>query len=157
VVAALGKDGKATLNVVNDNLSEPASGKAKIRVINASPIEVDVAAPAAMADRTTGSADRARTPSAAAKVDNWFGGVNEDSSTRYKDVDPMNGTLRILPSGHVKGKREVAPEAALVPVDLAAGKIYTLIVTSDSKKGGVDVIKVEDQLVNTASATPTKL
>jgi len=157
VVAAVGKDGKPQLNVINDNLSEPSSGKAKIRVINASPIEVNVAAPALAANSATGTADRAKTPADAARVDNWFDGVNQDSSTRYKEVDPMNGTLRVLPSGHVKGRTEVAPEAALVPVDLSPGKIYTLIVTSDSKRGGVDVIKVEDELVTAAAYNPSKL
>lgn len=148
VVAALGKDGKQKLNVIEDRLVEPGAGKTKIRVVNASPIEVDVVAPAGMKNMSAGTADRVK-PGAVARgeVDKWFGGVNADSATNYKEMDAMNGAVNVLPAGHIKNGRQLAPAASNVPVDLAAGKLYTLVVVGSKNGSGVDVIKVEDQLV----------
>jgi hypothetical protein len=145
IVATLDNNGKEKLDVITDRLSEPANGKAKIRVINASGEEVDVYAPAAMNSRTSGSADRAKNPNAARnEEEKWFGGVNQVSSTSYKEVDPMNGTLQIRPAN--ANNKRVARGGVNVPVDLNAGKLYTLVVTGGERGHALDVIRVEDQL-----------
>ena len=158
VVAMVGKDGKQKLNVINDNLAEPASGRSKVRVINATAEEVDVLSPV---DRKEGSADRMRTPPATDRANNrdhttdanwdkWFGGVNADSSTSYKEVDPVNTTLDVRPSSGVTHNRPAGP-AVKVPIDLAAGKMYTLVVTG--RGNALDVIKITDELVGGAAAS----
>jgi hypothetical protein len=164
VVAMLDKDGKQKLDVINDKLAEPANGRAKIRVINAAAEEVDVLSPV---DRKEGSADRMRTypqtPPAVApapaessvdrNLDKWFGGVNKDSSTSYKDVDPVGTTLEVRPSSGVTHKRETAGPAVKVPVDFAAGKLYTLIVTGGGRGHALDVVTITDELTGTPSPT----
>jgi hypothetical protein len=164
VVAEVDKDGKPKLDVITDHLSEPSTGKAKIRVINASQDEVDVWAPNSMKNGATNSADRMRnappaattaTPNNANGPDKWFGGVNSDSSTSYKDVDPMNGTLTLGPSGSYtpttnrarKTNTKVAANEVTVPVDLMPGHLYTIIVTGGENGRGLDAIKVEDTLI----------
>jgi hypothetical protein len=154
IVASVDKDGKEKLDVITDRLTEPASGKAKVRVINASAEEVDVYSPIAMSG-TSGSADRTRNSAAARTAANeeskWFSGVDQASSTTYKDVDPMNGSLQIRPAG-----RRHAP--AGVSVDLSAGKLYTLVVTGGAHGKPLDVVRVEDELTGpaaSAAARPT--
>ncbi len=147
IVATLDKNGKEKLDVITDRLSEPASGKAKVRVINASADEVDIYAPAAMTSRTSGSAERAKNPpansTARKEEEKWFGGVNQVSSTNYKEVDPMNGTLHVRPSN---ANSQRVRGGVNVPVDLNAGKLYTLVVTGGERGHALDVIRVEDQL-----------
>lgn len=147
IVATVDKNGKEKLDVITDRLTEPANGKAKVRVINASADEVDVYAPVAMNSRTSGTADRAKNSTANRtarnKKEKWFGGVNQVSSTDYKEVNPMNGTLQVRPS---KANKRTARGGVNVPVDLNAGKLYTLVVTGGERGHALDVVRVEDQL-----------
>jgi len=149
VVALLDKDGNPKLNVTSDNLDLPGNGKAKVRVINASQDEVDVLSPVTRRDHPeTGNADRAangketRQPHAGKDLDTWFGGVNADSSTNYKEVDPINAPLMVRATSGKKG----AGPGVNVPVDLAAGKLYTLLVTGGGKGHALDVVRVVDEL-----------
>jgi hypothetical protein len=152
VVALLDKSGNPTLNVIGDNLTEPPAGKAKVRVINASRDEVDVLSPVTRKEHAaTGDADRAarddtREPHAGKDLDKWFGGVNPDSSTQYKEVDPVSAPLKVR-STAAKG---VGP-AINVPVDFAAGKLYTLVVTG-GKGHALEVIRVTDELGTAGAA-----
>ena len=149
VVALLDKDGNPKLNVTSDNLDNPPSGKAKVRVINASEEEVDVLSPVTRRDHPdTGNADRAtdrketREPHAGKDVDTWFGGVNANSSTQYKEVDPINAPLTVRPTSAKK-----APGPGVhVPVDFAAGKLYTLVVTGGGRGHALDVVRVTDEV-----------
>lgn len=157
VVALLDKDGKLKLNVIKDNLSEPSNDRAKVRVINAAPEEVEVFSPVKRKGEEN-TADRAANPvrvdrtDRARNEDKWFGGVNSDHATDYKDVDPVNSTLTIRPSAS-KGH----PGAGVnVPVDFAAGKMYTLVVTGADKGHALDVVTVVDELTGTPAASASR-
>jgi hypothetical protein len=114
-----GAAARADLRVVSDDLAPPSSGKAKVRVIHASPDvgEVDVYV-------------RGRN-------DALFSGVNATSETRYTEVDPMTATLEVRPQGQ---------KTALLTIPnltLDAGKIYTVVITGH--KGKLEALRVEDQ------------
>src|SRR5215475_3114566 len=80
-IAMPASDGQPTLKVVPDKLTPPPSGKASVRVINASPDagEVDVFVKG--------------------NEDELFGGVDPDSVTDYKEIDPMTGSFEVRPEG----------------------------------------------------------
>ena len=145
VVAALDKNGAEKLNVINDSLSAPTDGKAKLRVINASAAEVDLYAPVSRnGSRNEGTADRAKHPTHAnpyTDEDKWFGGVNANSSTSFKDVRPYEGNVDVVASGH--GRRS---PSAQVPVDLKAGEISTVVVAGGTRKHPLEAVKIDDHL-----------
>jgi Domain of unknown function (DUF4397) len=129
-IAMPSTDGMATLRVVSDSLTPPPSGKASIRIVNASPEagEVNVF----MKDK--GNA--------------IFEGVNPQTVTFYKEVDPMTGTLEVRP----QGKTNVL--LAVPNATLEAGHIYTYVITG--KVNGapkLEAIKIDDRLVG-APGTP---
>ncbi len=143
VVAGLDKNGADTLNVINDSLSAPADGKAKVRVINASTAEVDVYAPVSKnGSRNEGTADRAKHATRAnpySDEDKWFAGVNADSSTSFTDVQPYDGNVDVVATGHGR-------PSAHVPVDLKAGEIYTVVVAGGTRKHPLEAVKIDDHL-----------
>jgi hypothetical protein len=153
VVAALDKNGAAKLDVIDDNMSAPANGKAKMRVINASADEVDVYAPVAKnGNRNEGEANRAKHPKANnryADEDKWFSGVNQVSSTDYKDVQPYDGKLDLLQSNHH------AAASAHVGVDLRAGELYTLVIAGGTRRHPLEGIKIDDHLNATTASAAT--
>jgi hypothetical protein len=148
VVAALDKNGAEKLDVINDNLSAPSDGKAKIRVINASESEVNVYAPVAEnGNRNEGNADRAKHPDRMhpyANEHKWFSGVNQASSTNFKDVQPYNGKLDVV-DAKVDANHRVGP-AVHVPVDLRPGQLYTVVVTGGTREYPLQAVKIDDQL-----------
>lgn len=110
VLAVSEANGKnVTLNVINDNITPPPAGKAKVRVLHASQDagEVDVFA----------------------KGNNTalFSDVDYNSATTYNDVDPMTVTLEVRPTGQTKAVL-VVPNAKF-----EAGNIYTVVVTGLAK------------------------
>jgi hypothetical protein len=157
IVASLDKNGKEKLEVITDRLTEPATGKAKVRVINASADEVDVYSPVAT-NGTTGSADRTKNPPAASRTaaneeSKWFGGVNQASSTSYKDVDPMNGSLQVRPAT-ASSRHRVG--GLKVPVDLTAGKLYTLVITGGAHGQALSAVRVEDELTGPVASAASR-
>jgi hypothetical protein len=92
------------------------------------------------ADRASGSADRSKPGRAPSDADKWFDGINGNSFTSYKEMNPASGTL------HVQAAQGVQA-AANVPVDVAAGKLYTLVILGSGSDGTLDVLKIEDSLV----------
>jgi hypothetical protein len=153
IVASLDKHGKEKLDVITDRLTEPNSGKAKVRVINASADEVDVYSPTEM-NGTSGSADRAKNPparnTAANEESKWFSGVDQASSTDYKDVDPTNASLQVRPSSRHRAA------GVNVPVDLNAGKLYTLVVTGGAHGQALGVVRVEDELTGPVASAASR-
>ncbi len=146
VVAALDKNGNEKLDVINDNLSEPSNGKAKLRVINAADADVDVYAPVSM-NGNRGSAEPARHPNRTnpyADEDQWFSGVNRATSTDFKDVEPYEGRLNIVETG-ANNKHQLGP-AVHVPLDLKPGEIYTIVVTGGTRAHPLEALKIEDRL-----------
>jgi hypothetical protein len=124
VVAWADTDGKPALYIVDDDLVPPSSGKAKLRVIHASPDagEVDVYA-------KEGSKK-------------LFGGVNALKATSYSEFDPMSGTIEVRPAG----KNNV--ELTIPNARFNAGEIYTIVLLGKAK--GVPKLEamiVEDKLV----------
>lgn len=147
VVASLDKNGRDKLQVITDNFSEPANGKAKIRLINASADEVDAYTPEA-ANPNTGTAERMRHPTAmtTANEQKLFSGVNADSSTSFKDVDAQNTNLDIRRSS--SRNHRVTP-GVRVPVDLAQNRMYTVVVTGGEGRYPLSTMKIEDELTGT--------
>jgi hypothetical protein len=125
VVALPGKLGQAAeLRVLNDNLTPPSEGKAKVRVVHASPDmgEMDVL--------VTG------------KKDPLFDGVNLNTAGGYKEVEPLRGTLEVRDQDRKTIVAKV-PNASFEP-----GKLYTMFVvgrTAGNPK--VEAVTVEDQLI----------
>jgi hypothetical protein len=118
LIAIHNKDGSTTLRAVSDDLDSPSAGKAKIRMINAAP--------------NTGELDLVQARDRKTEV---FDGVNFDSPTSFKEVDP----------GNLEVRRDdaKAPALRLPPVVVHPDKFYTVIVTGDQL---VEEIRIEDQL-----------
>jgi Domain of unknown function (DUF4397) len=124
VIALPGKLGKpAELRVLNDNLTPPSEGKAKVRVVHASP--------------DTGDVD----VMVEGKKDPLFNGINVDTAAGYKEVEPMHGTIEVRD----ESKKMVAkvPNTSFEP-----GKLYTMFVVGRSAgTPKVEAVTVEDQLI----------
>jgi len=111
------------LRIIDDNLTPPASGKAKLRVINAAPDARDI-------DIYAQGKDRA-----------LFEFVNPNSESSYTEVDPMNVTLEVRPTSQ-KNILLTVPN-----LKFEAGKIYTIIVTGHTKtEPRLEAVIVEDQV-----------
>jgi Domain of unknown function (DUF4397) len=122
-IAMPATDGKATLHVVSDKLTPPATGKANVRVVHASPDagEVDVFV-------------KGQTSS-------LFSGVNPQAVTNYSVVDPMTVTLEVRP----QGSKTVA--LTIPNVSFEAGHLYTLVVSGKAKGSPkLEAIKIDDKL-----------
>lgn len=120
VVAYTDKAGKAVLDPISDDLTPPAAGQAKVRVINLAPGAEKI-------DLYAGG-----------KKDALISGATLDSATSFKDVDPAEAALTVR---HGMNKRNSAPVKDLT---LKAGKLYTIIVFAD-KDHKLKVKSVEDQ------------
>jgi hypothetical protein len=111
------------LRIVNDNLTPPAAGKAKVRVIHASPDagKVDV------------FLQGYKQP--------YFAGANFQSVSDYVEIEPKHVVLEVRPQDQNK------PMLTTPPVKFEAGKLYTLIITGWAKQvPSLEVVTVEDQL-----------
>ncbi len=134
-IAMPSTDGKPILRVVGDKLTPPASGKASVRVINASPDagELNVF--------LKGRSNEA------------FEGVNPQTVTFYNEVDPMTATLEVWPQGKTVALLTV-PD-----VTLEAGHIYTYVIAGKVQGAPkLELIKIDDQLVGntgTPAASPS--
>ena len=127
IVAVQKEDGSTALTAVSDDLKAPEPGKAKVRVINAAPKSGDIdLLPAGHKD---------------AVVD----GVDFNSASSYKDVEPMPGAYEI------RREDSKGPAAARVSnLNMAPGKLYTIIVTG--KSNALNTIRIEDQVMGPATA-----
>jgi len=124
VIVMRAKQAKADISVLEDDLVPPAPGKAKVRWVNATADlgEVDVFAPGS------------EKP--------LFGGVNNNSATKYAEVSPLSGSLEV----HREGEKT---NAFTIPnVDFQSGKIYTVVITGHGTGGDnvpLKAIIVEDR------------
>lgn len=123
VIALPSEDGRSvTLRVLEDELVPPSSGKARVRVINASNDagEIDV------------------YPQG--KNEALFSGINFKSEGGYKEVDPMSGTLEVRPEGQNR------PVLSISNVKFDAGKTYTIVIVGHTRTTPrLEAITVEDQ------------
>jgi hypothetical protein len=126
LVAMQKDDGTVTLHAMNDDLAAPDAGKTKVRVMNAAPKNDDL------------------DFYAAGKNDEIFDGVDFNSVTDYKEIDPVTG---------LEVRKDNQKAAALRIGDLAMtpGKMYTIIVTGGPGMK-LDSIKIEDQLTQSKEA-----
>jgi hypothetical protein len=111
-VAGTGRFAELGLKVINDDLALPSTGKAKVRVINASirAPQLDVSVATTGAPIATGAAFA--------------------TTTDYREVNPGKWPLKLQPSG--------TNTATQVAANCAAGGVYSVIVL-DGKNGGLTV------------------
>jgi hypothetical protein len=121
--------GKPSLYIVDDDLVPPSSGKAKVRVIQASP--------------DTGEID------VYAKEGNkkLVGGVNPLKTTSYSELDPISGTIEVRPSGKNNAVLTI-PNAKF-----NAGDIYTIVVLGQAKGAPKPEAMIVDDKLAGASTT----
>lgn len=122
-IVAETKDGKLALEVISDKITAPASGKAKVRVIN-------VAMGLGKIDVVDSQGDVAT-------------GISPDSATGYDNVVPASGSLEIR-------RADKHSDVARVPnFNIDPGKLYTIIVVGGSGQP-YQAIPVIDQLTPNA-------
>lgn len=122
IVALQKDDGSVTLHPMRDDLALPPEGKAKIRVIHAVPNvgDVDVLMAGGRGE--------------------LFEGVDFDSATGYKEVDPSRGAL------NVRKDTGGAQLLQIRNVDLQPNRMYTVIVSGEAAGKKAEAVIVEDQL-----------
>ena len=111
---------KRNLRVLEDDLKPVTPEKARIRVINAVPGDLEISV------------------FVRGRKDPLFDGVNFKSEAGWDEVDPVAGTLEIRP----EGKKNVL--ASLPNVKLEGGRSYTFVVAGTPAKP--EIIKIEDDV-----------
>ncbi len=119
LLAVTDKAGKVTLHNVDDDLTPPDAGKAKVRVIN-------LARGMAKIDLYGGTGK-----------DAIVSGATLNSPTDYKTVDPAEAALSVR---NGTSKKNSVP---IKDVNLKSGKLYTILVFQD-KKGMLKTKTIED-------------
>jgi len=97
----------AHLRVVDDLLTAPANGRAKLRVVHGSTDagELDVTVPGGTSA--------------------LFDGVDFQSVTGYEDIEPLNGPIEIRAEG------QAAALATVANVHIEAGHFYTVVIVGN--------------------------
>ena len=111
---------KRNLRVLEDDLKPGTAEKARVRVINAVPGDLEISV------------------FVRGREDALFDGVNFKSEAGWDEIDPVAGTLEIRP----EGKKNVL--ASLPNVKFEAGKSYTFVLAGTPTK--LEIIKVEDDI-----------
>jgi FtsP/CotA-like multicopper oxidase with cupredoxin domain len=128
VVAVMNKNGKVSIDNISDDLTPPASGQAKVRVVNLAP-----------------GAEKVDLYSNT-KKDAIISGAGLDHATDFKEVDPAQTELDVR---HGMSKKNSAP---VKDIKLQAGKLYTILVFQD-KNGSLKTKTVEDQFTAAPNGT----
>lgn len=128
IFAVPGDDDAASLRIVEDDFSYPASGKARVRVVHAS--------------RDLGELD----VFASGRDNELFDGVDFQSVTDYDEIDPWSGALE------VRAENERTTLLMIPDVTLQAGKVYTVVISGTVRgKPRLEGFVIEDQLGKTAA------
>ena len=109
---------KGNLRVLDDDLKPVPVDKARVRVINAIPGDLEISV------------------YVRGMKEPLFDGINFKSEAGWNEIDPVVGTLEIRP----EGKKNVL--ASQPDVKFEGGKSYTFVVAGETAKP--DLIKVED-------------
>jgi Domain of unknown function (DUF4397) len=117
---------KRNLRVLDDDLKPVSPDKARVRVINAIPGDLEV------------------STYVRGRQEPLFDGVNFKSEAGWSEFDPVAGTLEVRP----EGKKNVL--ASLPGVKLEGGKSYTFVVAGTPSK--VEIIKIEDDVAKDLSS-----
>lgn len=123
VIAVMKKDGKVTIDNIDDELTPPSAGQAKVRVINLAPVAEKI-------DLYTN-----------ASKDAIISGAGLDHASDFKEIEPSKAELTVR---HGVSKKNSAPVDDL---KLKAGKLYTILVFQD-KHGSLKTKTVEDQFTS---------
>ena len=121
-VAMPGDGTTPLLRVVSDQLDNPASGKARLRVIHAG----------------TGTGPVLLRP--AGTTDHLLEGIGYQSISGYRDVALMNGAIEVVGDG------TTSLVLASVNAHLEAGRFYTIVIVSSGQAGRVEAFLIEDAL-----------
>ncbi len=130
VFALPGANNGAHLRVVDDLLTAPSNGRAKLRVVHGSidAGEVDVTVPGGAAA--------------------LFDGVDFQSVTGYEEIEPLNGPIEIRADG------QAAALAIAANVRLEAGHFYTVVIVGNVRSTPkIEAFVIEDAPM---PATPTR-
>jgi hypothetical protein len=121
---ALPGDGNApNLRIVSDHLDQPASGKARLRIVHAGADAGHVQL------RASGAPDA------------LFDDVDYRSVSGYKDIAPLNGAIE------VRGTAQGSPVLATVTAHLEAGRFYTLVIVGSARSAPkLEAFLIEDAL-----------
>jgi hypothetical protein len=117
---------KRNLRVLKDDLAPVSPDKARVRVINAVPGDLEISV------------------YVRGREDALFDGVNFKSEAGWEEFDPIAGTLEIRP----QGKKNVL--ASLPEVKFEGGKSYTFVVAGTRTKP--ELIKIEDEVAKDVSS-----
>jgi hypothetical protein len=117
---------KRNLRVLDDDLKPVSAEKARVRVINAVPGDLEISA------------------YVRGRQEPLFDGINFKSEAGWNEFDPVAGTLEIRP----QGKKNVL--ASLPGVKLEGGKSYTFVVAGTPSR--LEIIKVEDDVAKNMSS-----
>ena len=117
---------KRNLRVLKDDLEPVSPGKARVRVINAIPGDLEISV------------------YVRGREDALFDGINFKSEAGWDQIDPIAGTLELRP----EGKKNVL--ASLPDVKFESGKSYTFVVAGTPAKP--EIIKIEDEVASDLSS-----
>ncbi len=120
------QQGQVTLLALSDKMEPSEEGKAKVRVVNASPAAGEVNVHAQGRDEAL------------------FSGVNFQSETFFAEVDPSNVNLEI----RQEGKKN--PLLTVKDVNFEARKLHTFVVAGSGKQ--LEAIRIEDDASARATA-----
>jgi hypothetical protein len=111
---------KRNLRVLDDGLKAGSAEKARVRVVNAIPGDLEISV------------------YVRGRADPLFDGINFKSEAGWNDIDPVAGTLELRP----EGKKNVL--ASLPDVKFEGGKSYTFVVAGTPAKP--EIIRIEDDV-----------
>lgn len=120
------QQGQVTLLALSDKMEPSEEGKAKVRVVNASPDAGEV------------------NVHVQGREEALFSGVNFQSETFFTEIDPSSVNLEI----RQEGRRN--PLLTVKDVNFEAGKLYTFVVAGSGKQ--IEAIRIEDDASARATA-----
>lgn len=127
VIAIMKSDGGTTLRVAEDDLSAPATGRAKIRVVNAAPDAGEL---------SLLPADRPK--------DAIFDDIDFKDATAFKEINPVTTGLVL------RREDQKQPALQMNNLGLQPDRFYTIIISG--AKGSLEPIRIEDQLSGPGAA-----
>jgi hypothetical protein len=113
---------KRNLRVLDDGLKPVSPDKARVRVVNAVPGDLEISV------------------FVRGRADPLFDGINFKSEAGWNEIDPVAGTLELRP----EGKKNVL--ASLPNVKFEGGRSYTFVIAGTPAKP--EIIRIEDEVAS---------
>jgi hypothetical protein len=134
IVVMPGTNDKTTVDLINDNITDPPAENALVRVIHASPDTGDIDVVDKQANKKL------------------FSGLKFEKGTSYMNVDPRTTTLEMRQEGQEKAI------VSLPNANFEKGKFYTIVVTGYAKgRPKLETLMVEDQLGGAPTASSVRI